>query len=52
MVRAADLPGSPVFDCAADVDDVVGNDAEANPTLHPGIAFVAATVKPMPPLNH
>jgi hypothetical protein len=49
---AADLAGSPLFHCAADVDDVVGNDAEANPTFHPVIAFVAATVKPMPPLSH
>jgi hypothetical protein len=49
---AADLLVSPLFHCSADVDDVVGNDAEANPTFHPGIAFVAATVKPMPPLSH
>jgi hypothetical protein len=33
---AADLLVSPFFHCSADVDDVVGNDAEANPTFHPG----------------
>ncbi len=40
------------FHYATDVDDVVGDDAEPNPTLHSGIAFVAAAIEPVSPLNH
>src|SRR5258705_12411822 len=41
-----------VFHCATDVDDVVGDDAEPDPTLHSGIAFVAAAIEPVSPLDH
>src|ERR1700674_3485525 len=32
---------------AADVDEVVGDDAEANPAFHSGVALVAAAVEAM-----
>src|SRR5258708_12271700 len=40
------------FECGTDVDEVVGDDAEPDPTLHSGIAFVAAAVEPVSPLDH
>src|SRR5207245_6380072 len=40
------------FHCATDVDDVVCDDAEPDPTLHSGIAFVAAAIEPVSPLDH
>ena len=41
-----------LFHCVANVDEVVGNHTEPDPTLHPGIAFVSAAVEPMPTLDH
>ena len=35
----------------ADIDEIVGNHTEADPTLHSGIAFVLAAVEPVPPLG-
>jgi hypothetical protein len=35
----------------ADVDEVVGDDAEANPESHAGGAFVATAVQPVSPLQ-
>src|SRR5260221_2712377 len=40
------------FHCATGVDDVVGDDAEPDPTLHSGIAFVVAAIEPVSPLDH
>ena len=41
-----------LFHYVADVDEVVGDHTEPDPTLHSGIAFVPATVEPVPPLDH
>ena len=35
----------------AQVDEVVTNDAEADPALHPRVAFVATAGEPMAPLQ-
>ena len=35
----------PLVECAADVDEIVGDDAEPDPPFHSGLALVAATVK-------
>ena len=40
-----------LLESAADVDHVVGDDAEADPALHSGKAFVAATSEPVPSLD-
>ena len=40
------------FHCATDVNDVVGDDTEPDPTLHSGIAFVVAAIEPVSPLDH
>ena len=34
------------------VDEVVGDHAESDPALHADLASVAATVEPVPPLDH
>src|SRR5882724_8597085 len=39
------------LDGVADVDNVVGDHAEPDPTLHSGIAFVAAAIEPVSPLG-
>src|SRR5262245_32986731 len=44
--------GEPLLHCAADVDDVVGDHAEADPALHSNEALVAAAVEPMSALSH
>src|SRR6267378_8272914 len=41
-----------LFHGTADVDNVVGDHAEPDPTLHSGIAFVAAAIEPVSPLDH
>src|SRR6202162_1533788 len=41
---------SPLFHGTADVDDVVGDHAEPDPTLHTGIAPVMASVETVAPL--
>src|SRR6266487_3802323 len=46
------LGNSLLFHCVANVDEVVGNHTEPDPTLHPGIAFVSAAIEPVPPLDH
>src|SRR5258705_7734298 len=51
-LRLRCLPDRLFFHCAPDVDDVVGDDAEPDPTLHSGIAFVAAAIEPVSPLDH
>ena len=35
----------------ANIDDVVGDDAKPDPTLHSGIALIAAAAEPMSPLD-
>ena len=40
------------FQCAADVEEIVGDHAEPDPTLHSGVALVAAAAKPVPPFDH
>ena len=42
----------PLFHGTADVDDVVGDHAEPDPTLHSGVALVSAAVETVPPLGH
>src|SRR5262245_13576563 len=37
---------------AADVEQIVGDHAEANPALHAGLASVSAAVQPVPSLGH
>ena len=37
--------------CPADVDEIVGDDAQANPTLDAVVAFVTAAVESVPPLE-
>src|ERR1700716_114731 len=39
------------FHCATDVDDVVCDDAGPAPTLHSCIAFAAAAIEPVSPLD-
>jgi hypothetical protein len=34
------------------VDEIIGDDAEGNPTLHSGVGFVPAAVKTVAPLNY
>jgi hypothetical protein len=41
-----------LFHATADVDDVVGDDAEPDPTVHSDVAFVAATAGTVSPLDH
>ena len=41
-----------LFHRAANVDDVVGDDAEANPAVHSVEAFVVATIETVSPLDH
>jgi hypothetical protein len=40
-----------LFQNAADVDEVVGDDAEANPAIHSGRSLVAATAKALSPFD-
>ena len=37
---------------ATDVDDIVGDDAEPDPTVHSDKAFVAATLEAVSPLDY
>ena len=37
---------------SADVDEVVGDHSEPDPALHADLASVAATVEPVPTLDH
>ena len=37
--------------CTADVEEIVGDDAEPDPTLHSGLALVAAAAEPVSPLD-
>jgi hypothetical protein len=39
------------FHCAANVDEIVGDHTEPDPTLHSSVAFVAAAVEPVSPLD-
>src|SRR5208282_5774715 len=39
------------FQCTADVEEIVGDDAEPDPTLHSGLALVAAAAEPVSPLD-
>ena len=48
----ADLWGWSLCYGVADVDEVVGDDAEANPALHAGVALVAAAVEAMSTFDH
>src|ERR1700756_1379927 len=41
-----------LIDGAADVDEIIGDHAESDPTLHSIFAFVATAVEPMSPLRH
>src|SRR6266436_10111530 len=40
------------FHCAADVDEVVGDHTEPDPTPHSIFALVSAAVEPVSPLDH
>src|ERR1700687_860659 len=51
MVGGKRLRCSPLFHGTTDVEDVVGDHAEPDPTLHTGIAPVAAAVEPVAPLG-
>ena len=37
---------------AADVDEIISDHTEADPALHSGIAFVAAAIETVSPLDH
>src|ERR1035441_9815124 len=37
---------------AADIDEVVTNDAQTHPSLHSAVSFVATTVQPVASLEH
>src|SRR6516164_9273481 len=41
-----------LVDGAADVDEIIGDHAEPDPTLHPIFAFVATTIEPVSSLRH
>ena len=41
-----------VLQKSADVDELVGDHAKPDPALHADLAFVAATVEPVPPHDH
>ena len=41
-----------LFDGATDVDDIVGDDSEADPAVHSAVAFVAAAVEAVSALDH
>src|SRR3954462_15368739 len=51
-IECADLWGGLLCHGVADGDEVVGDDAEADPALHAGIAFVAAAVEAMAAFDH
>jgi hypothetical protein len=40
-----------LFDRATDVDDIVGDDPEADPAVHSEVALVAAAVEAMSPFD-
>src|SRR5437870_4572150 len=42
----------PVGEDPPHVDEVVTDDAESNPTVHPVVAFVPAAIESMTPLDH
>jgi hypothetical protein len=44
MNGCTQLGSGVLFHCVANVDEVVGNHTEPDPTLHPGIAFVRIAV--------
>ena len=46
------LRGSLYFHFTTDVDEVVGDHAEPDPTLHSGLALVPTAVEAVPPLDH
>jgi len=41
-----------LFHSAADVDEIVGDDAEPDPAVHPDEALVAAAGEAVPPFDH
>jgi hypothetical protein len=40
------------FHHAADAHEIVSDNAEPHPPLHPGAAFVVAAIEPVPPFGH
>ena len=48
----ADLAIRASFQCAADVDEIIGDDTESDPALHSGIALVAAAVEAVSAFEH
>ena len=46
------LPYRLLGDDAADVDQVIGDHAEADPALHSGIALVSAAIETVSPFDH
>src|SRR4249920_3697419 len=50
--KAKKVWGSRPTQGAADGDEIVGDDAEAYPALHAGVALVAAAVEAMSALDH
>src|SRR5271167_2970187 len=41
-----------LFQCTANVEEIVGDDSEPDPTLHSGLTLVAAAAEPVSPLEH
>ena len=46
------LRGSSSADDATDVDEIIGDHAEADPTLHSELALVAGAAEPVSTLDH
>jgi len=41
-----------LFHCAADVDEIIGDHTEPDPTFHSIVTFVPAAIETVPPLGH
>ena len=50
-LRADGLRSGLLFQCTADVEEIVGDDAEPDPTLHSGLALVAAAAVRFVPVS-
>ena len=50
-IASGGLRSGLLFQCTADVEEIVGDDAEPDPTLHSGLALVAAAAEPVSPLD-
>src|ERR1700738_5087738 len=52
LVSRSDLKGCLLFHGATDIDNIVGDDAEPDPTVHSDVALVAAAVEAIAPFDH